>query len=307
MSGALAVESDGNYLPVPLVGIDARAPLDFPVYLRTASAVWVLYLDQEATLGKEQVERLLSEGIVELHIRPQDRQAYLQRIERRLEHVLQDRSVSLELRADVLTGVAQAITDEVFSGGLDREGLERAQRMLVSAAGLVLRESQAFSVMRSMIGASSSLARHSVAVGFLAIGLARELLSREPQLLVMAGLAGLLHDVGRIGHEDTLHDPEHVARGVAALRRMQAPDEVVEAVAMHHERWDGSGYPDGKSHAEIGPLAQITAVADTFERAYSAQGPRATAFVAIQSIAESQRTAFNASTIRALIGMFRRS
>jgi diguanylate cyclase (GGDEF)-like protein len=90
-------------------------------------------------------------------------------------------------------------------------------------------------------------------------------------------LAGLLHDVGKIGVPDAiLHKPaalspdeqdqmrEHVSVGHGILVSAELPVEA-EWVLHHHERYDGTGYPAGLRGDEIPLEARIIAVADAFE------------------------------------------
>src|SRR5690606_18507979 len=89
---------------------------------------------------------------------------------------------------------------------------------------------------------------------------------------------GLLHDVGKIGVPDAvLHKhgslttdefdviKEHPARGADMLQRHF--DQRVEShvIRHHHERWDGTGYPDGLAGEAIPLEARITAVADVYD------------------------------------------
>lgn len=90
--------------------------------------------------------------------------------------------------------------------------------------------------------------------------------------------AGLLHDIGKIGIPDkVLHKPgrlsdeefekikEHSRLGAEILQPIPSLEEVVPGILHHHERQDGKGYPSGLKGDEIPPIAQILAVADTFD------------------------------------------
>ncbi len=90
--------------------------------------------------------------------------------------------------------------------------------------------------------------------------------------------AGLLHDVGKIGVPDAvlqkvgpLSDDEytlikeHPAIGERLLSGVAALQEILPAVRHHHERWDGTGYPDRLCAATIPLDAVILAVADSFD------------------------------------------
>ena len=91
-------------------------------------------------------------------------------------------------------------------------------------------------------------------------------------------LAGLLHDIGKIGVPDkVLHKPgrltdeefemikEHSKLGSGILQPLPGLEEVLPGILHHHERLDGQGYPDGLKGNEIPVFAQILAVADTYD------------------------------------------
>ncbi len=120
---------------------------------------------------------------------------------------------------------------------------------------------------------------HSLRVSHLAktiaeqLGLARTAVERIE-------VAALLHDIGKIeatyadilGKPDSLTPEEratiqsHVTRGEELLRDLASvPEDVVKAVRHHHEREDGSGYPDGLRGAEIPIGARIIVVCDAVD------------------------------------------
>ena len=98
-----------------------------------------------------------------------------------------------------------------------------------------------------------------------------------PERIAKVRLAGLLHDVGKIGIADAILQNEghlskaeyavlktHSTLGAAILRAAEEDDEALW-ILHHHERPDGTGYPDGLSGALIPLESRIMAVADAFE------------------------------------------
>ena len=87
-----------------------------------------------------------------------------------------------------------------------------------------------------------------------------------------------LHDIGKIGIKDAvllkpgpldeaewIHMREHPVKGFAIASKIEMLKPIMSAVRNHHERWDGSGYPD-KMVAENIPLAaRIVAIADAYD------------------------------------------
>ena len=107
--------------------------------------------------------------------------------------------------------------------------------------------------------------------------LGREL-GRTDEELSTIYLAGLLHDVGKIGIDDhvlrkpdklTEEEYEHIKRhpelGEKILEGVSQLAPVLPIVRHHHEAWNGRGYPDGLVGEECPALARIVAVADSLD------------------------------------------
>jgi diguanylate cyclase (GGDEF)-like protein len=118
--------------------------------------------------------------------------------------------------------------------------------------------------------------RHSEDVASYALFLA-ERVGVDEELRSTLRVAGLLHDVGKIGvPDDILRKPghltpyeyevvkQHVALGDLIVRDLPDIELVRAGVRHHHERWDGTGYLDGLAGEEIPLIARILAVGDAF-------------------------------------------
>jgi len=119
---------------------------------------------------------------------------------------------------------------------------------------------------------------HSQNVARLAVLISREL-GLRPVEVEEIYLAGLLHDIGKIGiSDDILRKPSllteeehglikrHPVVGSAILEKAgEIFRPLIPAVRHHHERWDGLGYPDGLKREAIPLAATILAVADGFD------------------------------------------
>jgi diguanylate cyclase (GGDEF)-like protein/putative nucleotidyltransferase with HDIG domain len=118
--------------------------------------------------------------------------------------------------------------------------------------------------------------RHSIEVTEYALALAAALGLSESTLRVLRA-AGLLHDVGKIAIPDRiLRKPgrlteaeyevvkSHPSMGASLISSMPDLNEINVAVLSHHERFDGTGYPQGLVGAEIPLLARVLAIADAY-------------------------------------------
>jgi len=126
-------------------------------------------------------------------------------------------------------------------------------------------------------------------------------------------MAAILHDVGKIGIEESVlckpamlsHDErkvmeQHPAIGAQIVQPLQnLPDEVKLSIKHHQERWDGKGYPAGLKGEEIPIYARVVAVADTYDamttnRPYRAALPRS---VSIEEIKKCGGTQFDPAVV----------
>jgi HD-GYP domain-containing protein (c-di-GMP phosphodiesterase class II) len=118
---------------------------------------------------------------------------------------------------------------------------------------------------------------HTQRVAELALAIGRELRLSSEQLRIL-NRAALLHDIGKIGVPDAiLNKPgrltdeefavikEHPGRGYTMIANIRSLHAELGGIRSHHERLDGSGYPDGLTGDAIPLLARIIAVGDVFD------------------------------------------
>ncbi len=111
-----------------------------------------------------------------------------------------------------------------------------------------------------------------------AVGLAKVIGVNDERELKAIEAAALLHDLGKLAiPEHILNKPgklskaefdkmkKHASIGADILSAIDFPYPVVPIVRHHHERWDGSGYPDGISGSDIPIGARILSVVDCFD------------------------------------------
>ncbi|MDP2728186.1 MAG: HD-GYP domain-containing protein, partial [Dehalococcoidia bacterium] len=122
---------------------------------------------------------------------------------------------------------------------------------------------------------------HTVRVAETAVALGRALNLPNDKLRVLVR-AGLLHDIGKLGIPDAillkpgqLTDEEfkvikkHPLLGFEILERVGSLEQEIKVIRAHHERIDGSGYPQGLSGDQIPIETRVIAVADTYDSTVS--------------------------------------
>jgi len=186
-------------------------------------------------------------------------------------------------------------------------------KRLASAGDRAARVRAAASLARAVDARDAYTGSHSQRVAQLAVRLAARLgLSHEE--LELTQLAASLHDVGKLAlPEDLLRKPaplsepewatlqQHAQIGSRMLESLGV-DPVAEWVLHHHERWDGTGYPDRLAGTEIPVGARIIFVADAYDamtsdRLYRA---RCSDAEAVAEIVRCAGTQFDPSVVEAL-------
>lgn len=180
------------------------------------------------------------------------------------------------------------------------DALARANSQLASA-----NLSFATALVATLDARDQYTAGHSAAVAIYARDIAKRMgLSEQEQ--DMAHLCGLVHDVGKIGLpagllekpgaltlEERREMERHSEIGEEILRNVDDYGEIAEVVRSHHERVDGTGYPDRRRGDDIPVLARIIAVADAYnamtsDRPYRDAMPSRVARLRLAQAVESQ-------------------
>jgi len=141
-----------------------------------------------------------------------------------------------------------------------------------------------------------------------------------PDRVEGVAMAAMIHDIGKIGlpaeilsKPTKLTDIEfsliktHALQGYEILKDIEFPWPVADVVLQHHERLDGSGYPDGLKGEDILPAARILSVADVVEAIASNRPYRAANGIddALAEISKNRGILYDADAVDACLTLFR--
>jgi len=209
----------------------------------------------------------------------------------------------------------QALTDEVrdMVRRLRIGRLPDVPRLLHRLAPIVTSVERNPDALMLLIRTESStpfIYRRAVGTAILAATFGRHL-GLDTETLKDLALGGLLLDIGKIevpvpilikpndlSDEERAYVEKHVDWSTAMLRLMSnIPRRVAEMVASHHERMDGSGYPDHREGTDIPLFARLAAIVDSFDavtmdRRYAAA---MTSHTALRYLSGSRKIKFDAA------------
>jgi putative nucleotidyltransferase with HDIG domain len=200
---------------------------------------------------------------------------------------------------------------------LDRQSRADDGRSLASAIEAMRAGSRARAADLLVAALSSYMSAHALEVRRLSVEMGRKLRLDDLEIREL-GHAAVLHDVGKIlvpgellskkgllSPEERTVVQRHAAKGAEILQATGFPEPMSHAVAAHHERVDGRGYPLGLAAGEIPLASRIIAVADAFDvmtkpRAYGRRRSVAEALAELSRCAERQFDTVCVEALRAI-------
>ena len=132
-------------------------------------------------------------------------------------------------------------------------------------------------IMETLFTKSEREQKHSERVGLITEAIAKKM-NLDKQQISEARVAGFLHDIGKIGIDEKILNKEgkldkneweimklHCMKGAGILENTIEFRELSDIILSHHERLDGSGYPNGLKAEEIPIISKIIGVADSYD------------------------------------------
>lgn len=156
--------------------------------------------------------------------------------------------------------------------------IDETRAVISELVGSIFRNQNALLALGRIRHADRYTFEHSVNVAVLMVAFAREL-GLAPELIETIGMGALLHDIGKTKTPDAilnkpgrLTDEEfaimrsHVVHSREILARIpEFPPIALAVAAEHHERVDGTGYPEGKSGEAISLYGRMAAIVDVYD------------------------------------------
>jgi putative two-component system response regulator len=187
--------------------------------------------------------------------------------------------LNIENEASV-SGVPTADRGRARCHGLRRPTHSTAAELdAVIEEGLAVSETEAilFALGHAVEQRDKHTAGHCERLAFISVAMGTAMGLDRPDLLALYR-GGYLHDIGKVGIPDSiLFKPgkltalewvvmrSHPERGAEICRHLKSLNPVLPLIRHHHERWDGSGYPDGLRGEEVPLLARVLQTVDIYD------------------------------------------
>lgn len=213
-----------------------------------------------------------------LCISSSDLETYLDYTTKHINQIIESGQIGFLDKVKIVNQLGMKAIREIHREPENGDFLQSCKTAVVAYADLItLSQETAY----ALIGLSSNDAysfSHALNVGILSILIGMRIFGIDRDILWRIGLAGMTIDIGKskidekiLSKRTKLSDKEwelvkkHPLHSYQILLKQNVPDSVLSAVRSHHERMDGSGYPEGLSGKSIHPFARILAVADVYD------------------------------------------
>lgn len=269
-----------TYLPISIDSLRVDTAPPFDLFLKPASeASFVLYCERNTPFTQAARQKLVSNRREYLYIDEEARGDFNRYLAGHLEEILADKKLSPREKSVVLYDCAQAVVEDVLDDPLNRDNIQRGKKVVRNTVDFISSSEFKLEHMLKAISEDFYLYTHSVNVVAYSIALAARWGVNDRATLREIANGALLHDIGkarlpvRLLHKaDSLTDEEwdrmkSTAReGYEMMAELGNVGEIaLDIILHHHERMDGSGYPDRLAGEAISPYVRIVAIADVFD------------------------------------------
>jgi putative nucleotidyltransferase with HDIG domain len=270
-----------TFIPISLDSLCLDTLTNFELYvLPTSEREPILYRAKNLQFTDTVRKRLLEHDVERVYIRISDRDNYQEYIERNLDRIVSDDTIETKAKAEIIYSSATFLMEKLFKAPRIGENIRRSEQLVLNTVGFVLRDESAFRNLLAVTSYDYHTYTHSVNVYVYCVALGQRAgVAETSDELILLGTGALLHDIGKslidrrivtkrgpLNEEEWAIIKKHPEYGVDILRDTGGiPEEGYAVVHQHHERCNGSGYPEGLHEERIHLYAKVAAVADVFD------------------------------------------
>ncbi len=266
------------FLPIYLESLVVDSVLGFDLFIKLGREM-VLYRSKQLAFTDNSRQKLLDNRVEKLYVPFTAKHEYQKYIESNLGKIIQDPSIQEEKKAGIIYEASKALVKDVLANPSLGENIQRSKDMVANQVSYILRGREAFLNLMRITSFDYYTYTHSVNVCTFGIALADHLGIKNEANLKDLGLGALLHDIGKskvseriLNKRAPLNRAEfeivkkHPEWGIDAVKDNSLISEDARyPIIQHHERIDGSGYPNGVIGKHIHDFGRIIAVCDVFD------------------------------------------
>lgn len=267
-----------KYFVIQLPSLIIDDMLDFNLYLKSGNE-YILYRSSQLKFGIENKQKLLDNKIFELYVPEEDISKYQRYVEDNIKILLQDDSIEEKAKAAIVYDSVKLAVKDLFKNPSNKIHIRRSQVLVDSIIFFIFQGRNPITHFMDVMSFDYTTYTHSINVAILSISLGNYIGIKNAQSLVELGTSALLHDIGKskipieiLDKKTPLTDSEmelirkHPEIGYKLLKETNfLSEQILLPVLQHHERDDGSGYPNNIKADKIHLHSKIIGIADVFD------------------------------------------
>lgn len=272
--------SGAEYLPIRLAALRIDTVTDFDLYLQTsADSELVLYRQKDLPFDESAKERLEEHRVEELYVPISQEGSYYTYLEENMGSILSDEKLEASEKMEILYDSAQQTVHDILDDPGAGDILPRSQTVVEHVVNFVFSEPTAFGNFLEVASFDYQTFTHSLNVFVYSLNVAQRLGYTDVDVLMEFGTGALLHDIGKsrvtleiLQEKGPLSDAQwveikkHPGWGYEILKDHGVTSKIILDVALsHHEKLNGTGYPNGIKGNEISRYVRMATICDIFD------------------------------------------
>lgn len=263
---------------VPAKKFVEASVVTFPVFYKTKTGNVKKLLVRGNTFTAETAMLIGKYGLNELYIKKEDMEIYKQYLQDATPPFSLDPSLPLEEKAGLLYSHTTDILENLFKDPRCVWSFSRVKSLIEHMADIIIGDKGAIKAFTDVGTVEYNTHSHSFDVAAFAMGFGHHLGFDEKDI-IRIGQVGMFHDIGKsqvdpailnkvgpLDQDEFAVVKKHALYSNYILKsHVEQDKDILDGVKYHHERYDGSGYPDNLSGKEIPIFAQIVSIADVYD------------------------------------------
>jgi len=271
------VEVEESYIEIQIDNFILGKKINYPIFLELSPLNFVKIASSGEYLDEDKIMSMKKFGVASYYLEINDYYHYIKSNKQIAQSLLKfSEIIDLNIRAFFIK-ICKSFLEYQFQHD-DNSEILSLSFLAIHDCLIFVSENEVFlNALESLYNYSPELLEHSSLVSFIASGLALQSNKFNSKTVLNVSLAGFFHDIGFLklpkelaikqkkdmSYQELSIYKTHPRLGCQILESMKdIPNLVVEAILEHHEHTDGSGFPFGKSGAEIHPIGSILATAN---------------------------------------------
>ncbi len=313
-------EVKNNFQQIATSTLVPERQVGVKLYLRTGPERYVLFINESTILTSDKIDQLHQNDAKYLYLDTSDRQGYLSYIKENLSAILDNPDLTANDKANIIYDTASDITETLFSQP-STESIDQTRNLVDCMIDSISQSPETSKLLMMITNQDYYTYTHSINVGIYAVSMTRKILPHISENdLKTLGLGFFLHDLGKAQIPNSIINKkgpldqnewqkmqEHPAIGAdLACKLGTSTPEIIDIIATHHERYDGTGYPNKLSKEKVSLPGRICAFCDVFDALTTKRSYKKSlsTFAALKIIKEETPSHFDPELLNPFILLF---